>query len=110
MCSQLTEQERNMQLSDDEYRILMAYRHKEDLAAAQEELNRAIVLMQGKTSLEAEEVRRVYQSAKALDDLMVMCGFLENLATDECADESDDDDQTAPKDQESEVEDERHLD
>lgn len=89
-----------MQLSDDEFRILMAYRHKDDLAAAQETLNRAIVLMQGKTTLEAEEVRRVYQSAKALDDLMVTCGFLGDLAHD--VDDVEEETETAADDRETE--------
>lgn len=67
---------KEMQLNDDEYKIVMAYRYKEQLAAQQEALLRTVGLCAGRETITPEMVRRLTSEATAYDLLLTKCGFL----------------------------------
>lgn len=88
-----------MQLNNDEFKIVMAFRHKEEIAAAQENLARTIMVSQGRDTLEPEQVRALCTAATELDVLLTKCGFLEEF------DLAAEDEETAAEDEETSVED-----
>lgn len=74
---------KEMQLNDDEYKIVMAYRYKEQLAAQQEALLRTVGLCAGRETITPEMVRRLTSEATAYDLLLTKCGFLPEFEVDD---------------------------
>ena len=70
---------KEMQLTNDEYKVLMAYRHKEELDELQAALLRTVGLCAGRESITPEMVRRLTSDATAYDVLLTKCGFLEEF-------------------------------
>lgn len=83
--------EKEMQLNNDEYKIVMAYRYKEELATQQEALLRTVGLCAGRETISPEMVRRLTSEATAYDLLLTKCGFLPEFEVDD-AEEAEEDD------------------
>lgn len=67
---------KEMQLNNDEFKIVMAFRHKAEIDALQAAVVRSIMLTTGNERLEPEQVRRLCSDVTALDALLTKCGFL----------------------------------
>ena len=78
-----------LELDAEEFKLVMLFRYKEQIDAHQSTLARAIMLCQGRETLNCEQVRTLASAAQALDELYVKCGCIAPQ-TDEDAEDVED--------------------